>query len=90
MMQDYTYKAVPYAEKQKAVDDPYYLKSSIDYIKYLVIEMEADQSITDRAISTDRLYARIESTNWLLDPGIATVGTLQKGRNGIPSEPFDT
>ena len=83
MMQDYTYKAVPYAE-------PYYLKSSIDYIKYLVIEMEADQSITDRAISTDRLYARIESTNWLLDRGIATVGTLQKGRNGIPSEPFDT
>ena len=40
--------------------------------------MKADQPVTSRTISTDRLYTRIESTNWLLDRGIATVGTLQK------------
>ena len=52
--------------------------------------MEADQPITGRTISTDCLYASIDSTNQLLDCGIATVGTLQKGRSGIPSELFDT
>ena len=84
----YTYKAVPYAAKPKA--GPYYLKSTIDYIKYLVTEMEAYQPIIDRTISTDFLYTSTESTNWLLDHGIATAGTLQKGRNGIPSNLFDT
>ena len=84
----YTNKAVPYAAKPKAGDGPYYLKSTIDYIKYLVTEMEADQPITGRTISTDHLYTSIESTNWLLDRGIATVGTLQKGRSGKPSHPF--
>ena len=52
--------------------------------------MEADQPITGRTISTYCLYASIDSTNQLLDCGIATVGTLQKGRSGIPSELFDT
>ena len=37
----YTGKAVPYVEKPKAVCGPYYLKSTIDYIKYLLTEMEA-------------------------------------------------
>ena len=71
----YAYKAVPYAAKPKAGDSPYYLKSTINYIEYLITEMEADQPITGRTISTDRLYTSIESTNWLLDCGIATVGT---------------
>ena len=52
----YTYKAVPYAAKPKAGDGPHYLKSTIDYIKYLITEMEADQPITGRTISNDRLY----------------------------------
>ena len=42
----YTYKAVSYAAKLKAGDGPYYLKSTIEYFKYLVTEMEADQLIT--------------------------------------------
>ena len=42
----YTYKAVSYAAKPKAGDGPYYLKSTIEYFKYLVTEMEADQLIT--------------------------------------------
>ena len=69
----YTYKAVLYAAKPKAGDGPYYLKSIIDYIKYLATEMEADQAITGRNISNDCLYTSTESTNWLLDCGIATV-----------------
>ena len=40
------YKAVPCAAKQKTGDGPYYLKSTIDCIKYLVIAMEAVQHIT--------------------------------------------
>ena len=48
--------------------------------------MEADQRMTYRTNSTDPLHLSIESTNWLLDCGIATVGTLQKERNGIPSD----
>ena len=84
------HKAVLYAAKPKTGDGPYYLKSTVDYIKYLVTEMEANQSITGRTISTDCLYTSTDSTNWLLDHRIATVGTLQKGRSGIPSELFDT
>ena len=84
----YIYKAVPYAAKPKAGDDPYYFKSTIDCIKHLVTEMDVYQPLTGRTISTNRLYISIESTNWLLDRGIATVGTLQKGRSGIPSDPF--
>ena len=72
----YIDKVVPYAAKPKGGDGLYYLKSTIDYIKYLVTEMEAHQPITGRTISTDLLHTSIESTNWLLDRGIATVGTL--------------
>ena len=85
-----TYKAVPYGAKPKAADSPYYLKSIIDFIKYLVTEIETDQPITGRAISIECLYTSIESTNWLLIRGIATVGTFQKGRNKITSDLFDT
>ena len=74
--------------KTKAGHVPYYLKSTIDLIKYLVTEMEADQSTTGRTISTDRLYTSTESTNWFLHPGIAVVGILH--HHIIPSEFLDT
>ena len=45
------------------------MKSTIDCIKYVVTEMDTDQSVTGRTISIDRLYTSIESTNWLLDRG---------------------
>ena len=86
----YTYKVALCAAKLKTGDGTYYLKPSIDYMKYWVIEMEADQPITGRTISTDRLYTSIKSTNWLLDHDSATVGTLPKGKMKIPSEVFDT
>lgn len=38
----YTYKAVPYAGKPTAGTGPYYLESTIDYVKYLVKETEKD------------------------------------------------
>ena len=38
----YKYKAVPYVAKPKAGDGPYHLKSTIDYVKSSVTEMEAD------------------------------------------------
>ena len=63
------------------------MKSTIDCIKYLVTEMDTDQSVTGRTISIDRLYTSIESTNWLLDRGIATVAERE---SGIPSELFGT
>ena len=59
----YTCKAAPYAAKPKAGDGPYYLKSSIDYIKYLVTKMESDQPITSRTNSINCLYISIELTN---------------------------
>ena len=52
--------------------------------------MGADQPIIGRAISIECLYTSIESTNWPLVRGIATVGTSQKGRNKTPSDLFDT
>ena len=86
----YTSKAVPYVEKPKVVCGSCYLKSTIDYIKCLLTEIEAGYPITDRTISNDRLYTRIDSRNWLLDRRVTTVGTLQKGRRGIPPELFNT
>ena len=59
-------------------------------MNYLVTKVETDQSITGRNISTNRLYTSTDSTNWLLDRDIATVGTLQKGKSQIPHELFDT
>ena len=72
-----TYKAGSYTAKPKAADDPYYLKSTIDYMRYLVAEMKADQPITDQSSLTS-----IESTNWLLDHGFVTVAERGK-RNTI-------
>ena len=83
----YTYKAVQYPAKPKTGDGPYYLKSAIEYIKYLVTEMEADQPITGRIILADHLFTSIESTNWLLDHGIATAAEREKQST---TELFDT
>ena len=83
----HTCKAVQYPAKPKTGDGLYYLKSTIEYIKYLVTEMEANQPITGRIISADHLYTSIESTNWLLDRGIATAAEREKRST---TELFDT
>ena len=59
-------------------------------MKYLVQDMEKQQSIEGRTTSTDRLYTSIESDNWLLSQDIKTAETMKKGRQGIPSELFNT
>ena len=44
----YTYKSVPYASKPKSGQGPYYIKSTIDYLKYLVTKTEEQQSLHGR------------------------------------------
>ena len=85
----YTYKSVPYASKPKSGQGPYYIKSMIDYVKYLVTKTEEQQNLNGRNKSTDRLYTSVELSKWLLTRNITTVGTVQKGRHGIPQELFD-
>ena len=82
-----TYKSVPYAAKPQAGDGPHYIKATIDSVKYLVQDMEKQQSIKGKTISTDRLYTSIELANWLLARDITTVRALQEG---IPSWRFNT
>ena len=78
-----TNKAVPYAAKPKAGDGPYYLKSTIDYIKYLVTKMEADQPITGRTISIFSATCHIEKEKkniWLI---LYTFKTKSKGKKNV-------
>ena len=58
----YTYKALPYAAKPKAGDCPSYLKSTNDYMKYLVTEMKEQVSQVDPSrpiVSTQVLIQQI-------------------------------
>ena len=76
----YTFKSVPYAAKLTSGDGPYYINSTIDYVKYLVSQTKKQVNLHERNISTDCLYTSIECANWLLDQNITTVGIVQKGR----------
>ena len=72
----YTYKPVTYASKLKSRQGPYYIKSMIDYVKYRVTKTEKQQNLHGRNISTDRLYASVELSKWLLTRNITTVATV--------------
>ena len=85
----YIFKSVPYAAKATSGDGPYYINSTINYVKYLVNQTKKQVNFRGKNISTDRLYTSIECVNWLLDQNITIVGTVQKGRQGIPDELFD-
>ena len=85
----YTYKPVPYASKPKSGQGPYYIKSIIDYVKYLVTKTEEQQNLHGRNISTDCLYTSVELSRWLLTKNITTIGTVQKGRHEITHELFN-
>ena len=41
----YTYKTTPYAEKRINGDDPYYIDTVENYVKYLVNQTETDVSL---------------------------------------------
>ena len=72
----YTYKPVTYASKLKSRQGPYYIKSMIDYVKYRVTKTEKQQNLHGRNISTNRLYASVELSKWLLTRNITTVATV--------------
>ena len=67
---------------------PHYIKSTIDYVNYLVTKTEEQGNLYGRNISTDCLYTIVELPKWLLTRNI-TVGTVQKSQHGIPHELFD-
>ena len=85
----YTYKSVPYASKPKSGQRPYYIKSTIDYVKYVVTKTEEQQYLYGRNISTNRLYTSVELSKRLLTRKIKYAGTVEKGRDEIPHELFD-
>ena len=85
----YTYKALPYAAKPTADDGPFYISSTADYIKSLVIQTKEQVRLDGRNISMDRLYTRVEIANWLLEKNRTIVGTVRKGAVGFPEEVFD-
>ena len=82
----FIYKAAPYSGKPNDGNSPYNIDHTENYVKYLVEEFEKDASLLGQNISTDRLYTSISLTNWLLERGITTVGTLNTNRIGIPDE----
>ena len=53
-------------------------------------EVEKDASLKGRNISTNRLYNNVPIAKWMIDRDIATVGTLDTVRIGIPDELKDT
>ena len=82
----YTYKAVPYAGKPTEGTGLFHLESTLDYVKYLVLETEKDFDLNGRCISTDRLYTSIAQAEWLLSKKITNLGTMDTNRIGIPDE----
>ena len=59
----YTYKALPYATKPTAGDEPFYISSPADYIKNLVIRTKEQVRFDERNISMNRLYTSVEIAN---------------------------
>ena len=49
-------------------------------------EVEKDASLKGRNISTHRVYNNVPIAKWMIDRDIATVGTLDTVRIGIPDE----
>ena len=83
----YTYKALLYA----ASYGPFYISSTADYIKNLVIRTKELGRIDGRNISMDLVCTSVdEIANWLLEKNITIVVTVQKDRVGFPEEVFDT
>ena len=86
----YRYKALSYAAKSTAGDGPFYISSTIDYIKNLVIRTKEQVRLNGRNISMDRLNTSVEIANCLLKKNITIVETVRKGRVDFPEEVFDT
>ena len=66
-----------FVAKLQAGDGPHYIKATVDYVNYLIQDMEKQQPTKGITISADHLYTSIQSANWLLARDIPTVETLQ-------------
>ena len=89
VLESFTYKSVSYASKPKTGQGPYYIKSPIRYVKYLITKTEEQHNLHVRNISTNRFYTSVELPKWLITRNITTVGSVQKGWHGIPYKLFD-
>ena len=81
----YTYQSYVYCGKPEGEPNEFYISGTENYIQYLVNKLSSYHNIRGRNISMDRLYSSLSVANWLLDKGIAMVGTMQKNRVGIPA-----
>ena len=86
----YTYKALRYAAKPAAGYEPFYISSTTEYFKILVIRTKEQVRLDGRNISMGRLYTSAEIANWLLEKNITILCTVQIVRVGFPEEVFDT
>ena len=86
----YTYKALPYAAKPTAGDGPFYISSTVDYIKNLVIRTKEQVRLDGRNISMDRLYTSVEIANRLFKENKNIVCTVPKDKVGFPEEVIGT
>ena len=82
----YTYKACAYAGKPEKGEEPYYIDSIENYVRYLVNQTVNHVELQSQNISMDHLYTSISLANWLLDRKTACIGTLNQNRQGIPVE----
>ena len=82
----YTYKALPYAAKPTAGDEPFYISSTADYIKNLVIQTKEQVRLDGRNIVCTLV---LKSLTGFLRKNRTIVGTVRKGTVGFPKEVFD-
>ena len=81
----FTYQVIPYCGRPEDGTGPYYLGSTVDYVKSLVNVMPRS-SVKGRNVSMDRLYTSISTANWLLKNEITVVGTLVTNGIGLPDD----
>ena len=82
----FTFSTAVYSDKPKAEPTSYYTPGMSQTVKYLIQNLECHTNLVGRNISYDRLYTSTPITQWLLDCGITSVGTLLTNRKGIPAE----
>ena len=83
----YTYQTHVYSGKlEEVTNESFYVQGTINYIKYLVEQLQKCHSLKGRNITMDRLFTSFEIADWLSARNITMVGTFQKNCVGIPPE----
>ena len=86
----YTYKALPYTAKPTAGGGPFYISSTADCIKNLVIRTKSKLDLMEETFPWIVCKLVLKSLTDFLRKKISIVGTVQKVRVGFPEEVFDT